>query len=166
MTIMAITVTQSQQASEAVSLKPRTSMLYQRAMILVLLILLVLGILLTTAGIALLTSDLGLIFLLVGAILLVSSFAASRQLSVFLYLPEESTALALYVAVEFLAGACLAFLGVSNFLFESGARDWSLAAIAVFGLLLVTDSLLLYRRGFRQDLGKEKGGPRSDINPH
>jgi len=124
-------------------------------MILILLILLILGILLTTLGIALLTSVLGLIFLLLGVIFLATSFGASRQLSVFLYLPEESTALALYVAVEFLAGAYLAFLGISNVLFESEARDWSLAAIAVFGLLLVTDSLLLYRRGFKQDLAKK-----------
>jgi len=111
----------------------------------------------TAAGIALSISDLGLIFFALGVVFLAVSFAASRQLSVFLHLPDESTAIALYVAVEFLAGIALGFVGVGNVVFDSEAIDWSLVAIAVFGLLLVADSLLLYRRGFRQDSGKGKG---------
>ena len=110
----------------------------------------------TAAGIALMISDFGLILFALGVVFLAVSFAASRQLSVFLYLPGESTVMALYVAVEALAGAALGFVGVGNVVFDSEAFDWSLVAIAMFGLLLVADSLLLHRRGFKQGLGKEK----------
>ena len=73
----------------------------------------------------------------------------NRALSVS-YMREASTALALYVAVEFLAGAYLVFIGISNLVFDVKGFDWGLVALTVFGLLLVTDSLLLYRRGFKQ----------------
>jgi len=73
----------------------------------------------------------------------------NRALSVY-YQTEASTALALYVAVEFLVGAYLVFIGISNLVFDVKGFDWGLAALTVFGLLLVTDSLLLYRRGFKQ----------------
>ena len=118
---------------------------------------LILGITMIAAGIALMGSILGLAFLTFGVVSFAASFAARRQFCVFLYLPGESAAIALYVAVEFLAGAALGFVGVSNAVFDSEAFEWSLAAIAMFGLLLVADSLLLYRRGFKQDLRKEKG---------
>ena len=72
------------------------------------------------------------------------------------YLREASTALALYVAVEFLAGAFLVFIGISNLVFDVKGFDWGLVAITVFGLLLVTDSLFLYRRGFKQVVGEKK----------
>ena len=129
-----------------------------------------LGIIMTIAGIGMVQglqtsgfdsiSGLGVILLAVillalGVLFLGVSFAGSRHLSI--YLPEEWTALALYVAVVFLAGAFLAFIGTSNFVFDSRGSDWSFAAVAVFGLLLVIASLLLYRRGFKQDVEKEKG---------
>jgi len=66
------------------------------------------------------------------------------------YQTEASTALALYVAVEFLVGAFLVFIGISNLVFDVKGFDWGLVALTVFGLLVVTDSLLLYRRGFKQ----------------
>ncbi|MBU1159299.1 MAG: hypothetical protein KKE24_08165 [Candidatus Thermoplasmatota archaeon] len=141
-------LTRPQQSS-----KPRITNSYASSVILVPLIL---GIMMTAAGISLMISDLGLIFFALGVVFLVVSFAASRQLSAFLYLPGESTVMALYVAVEFLAGAALVFVGFSNIVFDSEVFDSSLVAIAMFGLLLVSDSLLLYRRGFKQDLGKEK----------
>ena len=118
---------------------------------------LILGIMMTTAGIALMVSDIGLALFTLGTVFLAFSFAGSRQLSGFVYLPGESTVIALYIALEFLVGAALGFVGISNAVFDSEAFEWSLAAIAMFGLLLVADSLLLYRRGFKQDLRKEKG---------
>jgi hypothetical protein len=117
---------------------------------------LILGITMIVAGIALMGSILGLAFLTVGVVFFAASFAGRQQFVVFLYLPGESAAIALYVAVEFLAGVALGFIGGSNIVFDSKAIDWSLVAIAMFGLLLMIDSFLLYRRGFRQDLGKEK----------
>ena len=102
-------------------------------------------------------SDLGLISLVLGVVFLTTSFIGSRRLSTFLYRPEESTAMALYVAVEFLAGAALELVAVGNIVFDSEAVDWNLVAIAVFGMLLMVDSVLLYHRGFRKNPGREKG---------
>lgn len=147
-TVLATTLTESRQSSKAGGTHPYA--------VSVILVTLILGILMTAAGIALMISDLGLIFFALGVVFLAVSFAASRQLSAFLYLPGESTVMALYVAVEFLAGAALGFVGVSSVVFDSEVLDWSLVAIAMFGLLLVADSLLLYRRGFKQDLGNER----------
>lgn len=86
---------------------------------------------------------------LVGVLFLTISFASRRQLSN-PYLPGGSTALALCVAVEFIAGALLAYIGISNLIFDIRAFDWSLAAATVFGLLLIMDSLFLYRKEFKQ----------------
>ena len=115
------------------------------------LVTLILGIMMSIAGISLMISDLGLIFLILGVIFLVVSFAASRQMVTFLLLPEEVTAMALYVAVEFISGAALALLMIMNIIFEPNHPDWSFGAIAVFGILLIVDSLLLYRRGFKPE---------------
>jgi len=73
------------------------------------------------------------------------------------YLPESSIVLALCVAVEFLAGAYLVFMGIGNLVSPSEGLDWRLVAISAFGLLLATDSLLFYRRDFKQVAGKKKG---------
>jgi hypothetical protein len=145
---MAIDLTRPQQSS-----KPMVTYFYSPSMIVVPLIL---GITMIVAGIALVGSILGLAFLTFGVVSFAASFAARRQFCVFLYLPGESAAIALYVAVEFLAGVALGFIGGGNIAFDSKAIDWSLVAIAMFGLLLMIDSFLLYRRGFRQDLGKGK----------
>lgn len=124
------------------------------------LVMLILGIMMTTAGLVfvedLRTSGLGL-FLILGVIFLTISFGARRGLSDPYYLPESSTVLALYVAVEFLAGAVLAFIGISNIVFDSEELEWGLVATSTFGLLLATDSLLLYRRDIKQFAGKSKG---------
>jgi hypothetical protein len=125
------------------------------------LVMLILGITLTTAGIAgvedLPTSGLAVMILLIlGVIFLAISFVARRGLSD-PYLPESSTVLALYVPVEFLAGALLVYIGIVNTVFDSETLHWSFAAVAGFGLLLVTDSLLLYRRDIKQVAGKRKG---------
>lgn len=159
MHILATAVTKLQQTSATVATKPRMEILVMIGRAIVPLIF---GIVLLSAGIGLvegmLIPGLGVVLVLV-VILGVASFAASyasrRELSLS-YLPEASTVLALYVAVEFLAGAGLAFIGISNLIFDVKGLDWSLAAITVFGLLLVTDSFLLYRRDMKQDVGKKK----------
>ena len=131
------------------------------------LVMLILGIMLIIVGIAavedLLTSPRSTytlvgyaLILILGGIFLAISFAARRGLTES-YLPESSTVLALYVAVEFLAGALLVYIGIVNTVFDSETLHWSFAAVAGFGLLLVTDSLLLYRRDFKQVAGKSKG---------
>jgi len=152
---------------KTVILPPRIATLYP---IIGILAPFILGIIMTIAGIVMVgglqtsgfdsISGLGVVLLAVillalGVLFLGVSFAGSRHLSI--YLPEEWTALALFVAVVFLAGAFLASIGASNFVFDSRGSDWSFAAVAVFGLLLVIASLLLYRRGFKQDVEKEKG---------
>jgi hypothetical protein len=144
-------VIQPQQSFKAIAIQPYVAS--------VTLVSLIVGIILTSAGIGVVEYSLNSVFalfLILGVIFLAASFAARRVLSDS-YLPEASTVLALYVAVEFLAGALLAFMGIGNLVFDVKGLDRSLAAITVFGLLLVTDSLLLYRRGFKQVLGKKKG---------
>ena len=123
---------------------------------------LILGIVFLGVGIVLvegmLIPDLGVVLIFVvvlGVAFFAASYAFRRELSSS-YLPESSTVLALYVAVEFLAGAGLAFIGTSNLIFDVKGLDWSLAAISVFGLLLVTDSLLIYRRDIKQEVRKKK----------
>ena len=156
-------MTNSQQTSKAVTTQPRMVML---GMTFATLVMLILGIMLIIVGIAavedLLTSPRSTytpvgyaLILILGGIFLAISFAARRGLTES-YLPESSTVLVLYVAVEFLAGALLAYIGIANIVFDSEALYWSLP-IGVFGLLLVTDSLLLYRRDFKQVAGKSKG---------
>ena len=152
---------------KTVILPPRIATFYPMISILASFIL---GIIMTIAGIGMVQglqtsgfdsiSGLGVILLAVillalGVLFLGVSFAGSRHLSI--YLPEEWTALALYVAVVFLAGAFLAFIGTSNFVFDSRGSDWSFVAIAVLGLLLVTASFVLYRKGFKQGMEKKKG---------
>lgn len=144
------------------TLQPRIATVYP---VIAILAPFILGIIMTIAGIVLVGGlqtpgfdsifGWGVTLLALGVFFLAVSFAGSRHLSI--YLPEESTALALYVAAMFVTGAFLAFIGISNFLFDSGASDWSFVAVAVFGLLLVTASVLLYRRGFKQGMGKKKG---------
>lgn len=156
-------VSESQQTSKAVATHPRTLTL---AMIGSTLTPLILGIIFTATGIVLLTSGLALLLVLASVLLIlgvifiaVSSFATRRGLMSDPHLPEASTALALYVAVEFLAGALLAYMGIGNLPpFNSEGPVWFPAAFAAFGLLLVTDSLLIYRGGFKQDLGKKERG--------
>jgi hypothetical protein len=145
---MAIDLTGPQQSS-----KPLVTYIYSPSMIVASLIL---GITMIVPGIALMGSILGLAFLIIGGVSFAASFAGRRQFLVFLYLPGESAAIALYIAVEFLAGVALGFIGGVNIAFDSEALDWSLVAIFILGLLLMTDSLLLYRRGFKQGLGEEK----------
>jgi fumarate reductase subunit D len=147
--MLATDLTRPQQSS-----KPMATCLFSPSTIVVPLIV---GIAMIAAGIALMGSILGLAFLVIGVVSFAGSFAGRRQFLVFLYLPGESAAIALYIAVEFLAGVALGFIGGTNIAFDSEALDWSLVAIFIFGLLLVTDSFLLYRRGFKQDLGNEKG---------
>jgi len=133
-------------------------------MIGVVLGLFILGILFTTLAIGLsegfLSSPASLcivIFWVLGILLLVASFATRHNLNLYgLYAPFSSTALALYVAVEFVGGGYLVFLGVSNQISNLGAIDWSLLGVAGFGLVLVVDSWLSYRRAFKKDLTVKK----------
>lgn len=85
----------------------------------------------------------GLIF---GLICLAGSFSLRHRLTNSRN-PASSTALALYIAIEFLAGAFLVFVGGANMV--SGGF-WAPIAIALLGLLLVSDCVLLYRREFTQ----------------
>ncbi len=63
----------------------------------------------------------------------------------------------MFVAVEFLSGALLAFVGLSNMVLNAHSFPVSLVAVAILGLLLVLDSLILYHRGFKQGAGTKKG---------
>jgi len=100
----------------------------------------------------------GVISLTLGILFLAIHFYVMRK-ETSLYLPDSTTTLALNVAVEFLLGAWLAVVGIDNFDADAGSEGlpWTLAAITVLGLLLVTDSLLLYRRDFKKGVGKKKG---------
>lgn len=105
------------------------------------------------------TSGLG-IYLVIGVLFLVASLGARTSWMHGYggsYLQETSVMLALYVAVEFLAGALLAYVGIANLVSASEGLDWSFVAFAIFGLVLVTDSILFYRSGFKQSVGKSKG---------
>ncbi|MBE3048449.1 hypothetical protein IMZ48_39290 [Candidatus Bathyarchaeota archaeon] len=149
--ILVISVTQPQQSFKYVAIQPYVAS--------VTLMSLIIGIILTSAGMAVVEYSLNSVFalfLVLGVIFLAASFAARRVLSDSNLL-ESSTALALYVAVEFLAGAVLVLIGIGNLVFPSEGLDWSLVAATVFGLLLAADSLLLYRRDFKQVAGKKKG---------
>jgi hypothetical protein len=56
------------------------------------------------------------------------------------------------------SGALIAFIGIGNLPpFNPEGPVWFHAALAMVGLLLVTDSVLVYRRGFMQVLEKKKG---------
>jgi len=100
----------------------------------------------------------GVISLVLGISFLIV-FLGFRRQAADLNLLGSSTALALIVAVEFLIGAWLAFVGVSNFDPAAGSEGlpWSLATDTILGLLLVTDSVLLYRREFKQGGRKSTG---------
>ena len=165
--MMATTVTKSQQTSKAVATQPRMATLIMLAKA---LIPLVLGVVFVFLGAGVTEVALsgaissrtillgpGVVSLVFGISFLVVFFHVRRQ-AADLNLLESSTALALIVAVEFLIGASLAVVGVSNFNPASGSEGlpWSLATDTVLGLLLVTDSVLLYRREFKQGAGKSK----------
>lgn len=98
----------------------------------------------------------GIISLAFGVILLVVHFYATRKESE-TYTPASSTALALSVAAEFMIGAWLLVVGIGNFDAGQEGLPWSLATIAVLGLLLVIDSVLLYRRSFKKVTLKKSG---------
>jgi hypothetical protein len=152
------------ETSKVAPLKPGTAVFYQMASRLGLLIPLILGIFLIFVGFVGIAAPkdqlLALVLLILGGIFLAESLAGRRQVS-FYYFPESSTALALYVAVEFLAGAVLAYSGIANLVSylvsPSEGFDWSFVAVSAFGLLLATDSLIFYRRDIRQFTGKSKG---------
>lgn len=124
------------------------------------MMLLILGILFTTLAIGLsegfLASPASLcivIFWVLGILFLVASFATRHDLNLYnLYMPYSATVLILYVAVEFLGGGYLVFLGVSNQISNLEAIDWSLIGVTAFGLVLVVDSWLFYRRALKKDL--------------
>ncbi|MEM4277342.1 MAG: hypothetical protein QXQ13_07680, partial [Thermoplasmata archaeon] len=121
---------------------------------------------LLTAGITLMVGasdgswvpNLGIITVLVvtlGVVFFAVSYVSRREL-ISSRLNEASIVLGWYVALEFLAGVGLAFIGVGNLLLDVGRPDWSLVAIAVFGLLLVTDSWLTRSRDAKQDVRKKE----------
>jgi len=121
--------------------------------------MLVLGVFFTTIGIVYVSASLTSapdLFLILGVVLLVISFGSRHGVTVYL-VPGSSTMLALYVAVEFLAGALVAYIGIANLVDDSEGQFNNFVAVTVFGLLLVSDSLLYYYRGFKQDVGKKKG---------
>ena len=100
----------------------------------------------------------GIVSLIFGAILLVVHFYVRRKTTE-LYLPESATVLALNVAVEFMIGAWLAVVGITNFDADAGPEGlpWSFITITVLGTLLVVDSALLYRSHFNRAGGKKSG---------
>jgi len=122
--------------------------------IVVILICLISGIGLVVAGIAigevanLWTSGLGVIPV-VGVLFLAVSVGA-RYTWIDAHLPEASIALALFVAIEFLAGVVLAYIGLTNLISEGTRVDWILVGLFVFGVLLTVDSIVFYRKAFRQ----------------
>ena len=162
-------MTQSEQPSKSSAFQTRMMTFTLTAKT---LIPLVLGVVLFFAGVAftgfsLSDSDLsesilsvllviGIVSLALGIGLLVL-YIRTRLSMKELYLPEFSTALALNVAAEFLIGVWLVVVGVSNVNADTTPEEfWSLAAIAALGSLMVADSLLLYRRGFRHAVDGKK----------
>ena len=118
------------------------------------LLCLLAGIILVGAGIGvgevadLWSSGYGMI-LAVGVVFLVGSVGA-RYVWIDTYLPEVSLFLALYIAIELLAGAMIAYVGIMNVVFEDAAGDGILLAFTLFGLFLMADSLLFYRKAFKR----------------
>lgn len=110
------------------------------------------GVALTAVGIVFIeeiwTSGLG-IFLIVGLLILVSSFGMRRSL-IELRQGDATTTLALYVLIEFLAGASILFIGAGPTIIDPSHREWGFVGLAVFGLILVVDSVLFYRRIFKK----------------
>jgi len=144
-----------QENANPVPLGPRIAEQFGRAWILVMLVL---GIFFTTIGIVSVSASLTSapdLLLILGVVLLVISFGSRHGVTVYL-VPGSSTMLALYVAVEFLAGALVAYSGIANLVFDSEVQSNNFVAVTGFGLLLVSDSLLYYRRSFRQVVGKNK----------
>lgn len=97
-------------------------------------------------GGAILYASLAIIF---GVVLLIASFRSSRQW-IIQSPPSRSTLPALYIAVEFIAGSYLVFLGIVNQVIDLRVFDVGLTLVALLGVALVVDSLLLYNRGFKQ----------------
>lgn len=98
----------------------------------------------------------GIISITFGVILLVVHFHVRRMASA-QYTTTSSTMLALSVAAEFMIGAWLTVVGIGNLDPSAGPEGlpWSLATIAVLGVLLVIDSVLVYRSNFRRVVVKK-----------
>lgn len=117
------------------------------------------GIMLVCAGIVFVAESISLAsssVLVFGAILLIGAFSSRRAISE-VELDEATTGLALFVTAEFLAGAFLAFIGVSNLILDRSSMDYGLVALEVFGLVMVCDSLFFYRSAFKRSGRYEKG---------
>jgi len=101
--------------------------------------------------------------LIAGVAFLAISFTARHYLSPN-SLPGSSTMLALFFVLEFLLGARFAAIGIMGLVSSSTGVSTALKLMTVFGLLLVTDSLLLYRREFKNHKRWGKRS-RSGLNP-
>jgi hypothetical protein len=90
------------------------------------------------------TSGLGVIPVL-GAVLIITAFGA-RQSIAKTAIADWTVGLALFVAVEFLAGVAISITMIAGIVLWG--LDWVSGTLTVFGLLLTTDSLIFYRRHF------------------
>lgn len=87
--------------------------------------------------------------LAIGAVFLAIAVVA-RYVFLDTFLPEVSLFLALFVAIELIAGAMITYVGIMNVLFENAGEDLILLAFTLFGLFLIADSLIFYRKAFRR----------------
>jgi len=91
-------------------------------------------------------------FMVLGLFCLAASLFIRQRLTITRD-PSSSTVLALYVGIEFLAGAFLVYVGIGNLVTNSGG-PLGMIAIAVLGALLIFDCVLLYRREFKSPSSK------------
>ena len=90
----------------------------------------------------------GLAILVTGSVFLGATLVGAHRIAAST-LPEESAPVALLIPVEFLAGAFLACVGLGNLVLDAQDLTTGITVLAVLGLLLVSDSLVLYWQGFR-----------------
>ena len=110
---------------------------------------LIIGLIMTAAGVALIeevwTSGIG-IYLILGVLFLVCSFGMRYSLTKDIQ-TKASTALAQYIFIEFMAGAGFAIVAAMQILDKTDNR-WGVYGLIVFGIALILDSFVFYRRRF------------------
>lgn len=133
---------------------------------------LILGIMMTMLGVVLVFLEELSVFSLLGVTLIglgllfmaVSSIATWRGLCDpnEPYFAEAGVAIALFVAVTFLFGTAMAFVGISNLPpLNSDGPAWFSGALSVLGLALVTVSIMVYRKGFMRGRENNAQSPSS-----
>lgn len=91
----------------------------------------------------------GLALLVAGSMFLGATLVGAHRGAASI-LPEESVPVALLIPVEFLAGTLLACVGFGNMVFDAQGFATSMTVVAMLGLLLLSDSLILYWQGFQR----------------